>query len=99
MLFERERRNKLTWATPSSKIPPNFWDGCGYSYQYRGAQVSIRPAVSKGHNHSVISFRARDGFDCNLVHVESDRTPDRGPILLVHGAGVRSNIFCPPTET
>jgi lambda repressor-like predicted transcriptional regulator len=50
-----------------------------------------------------IPFTAGDGHACNLIHVtarrHSGREPTRGPVLLVHGAGVRANIFEPPVET
>jgi pimeloyl-ACP methyl ester carboxylesterase len=48
---------------------------------------------------TIIPFTAGDGFQCNLIHVEGDRPPTRGPVLLVHGAGVRANIFQAPVET
>lgn len=44
----------------------------------------------------VVPFTAGDGFACNLINVRGPREPDRGPVLLVHGAGVRANIFRPP---
>ncbi len=46
---------------------------------------------------TVIPFRAGDGFECNLIHVEGDQPAAKGPVLLVHGAGVRANIFRAPT--
>ncbi len=46
-----------------------------------------------------IAFQARDGFPCSLLHVLSDRPTPKGPVLLVHGAGVRANIFMPPVTT
>lgn len=46
---------------------------------------------------TVIPFRAGDGFECNLIHVEGDSPAPKGPVLLVHGAGVRANIFRAPT--
>ena len=45
-----------------------------------------------------IPFKALDNFDCNLLHHKSKLKPTKGPVLLVHGAGVRANIFNPPTE-
>ncbi|HLU90048.1 MAG TPA: alpha/beta fold hydrolase [Cyclobacteriaceae bacterium] len=45
----------------------------------------------------IINFEAADGFTCNLHHL-TGTSPTNGPVLLVHGAGVRSNIFNPPTE-
>jgi len=44
-----------------------------------------------------IEFEALDGFHCNLKHYLSP-SPTKGPIILVHGAGVRADIFCPPNE-
>lgn len=43
-----------------------------------------------------IPFRSLDGFECNLKHVISEKKATKGPLLLVHGAGVRANIFNPP---
>jgi hypothetical protein len=45
----------------------------------------------------IIEFKAFDGFKCHLQHLMGT-TPSKGPVLLVHGAGVRGNIFNPPTE-
>lgn len=44
----------------------------------------------------IVPFTAGDGRALNLIHVQGRRTPDQGPVLLVHGAGVRANIFRPP---
>ena len=43
-----------------------------------------------------VMFKAGDGRDLSLVHVRGSQAPARGPVLLVHGAGVRANIFRPP---
>src|SRR5690606_19015198 len=44
-----------------------------------------------------IEFESLDGFRCNLKHLlGTDVT--KGPVLLVHGAGVRADIFNPPTQ-
>ena len=48
---------------------------------------------------TIIPFTARDQFKCNLIHVEGRQTPSKGPVLLVHGAGVRANIFRAPVQT
>jgi pimeloyl-ACP methyl ester carboxylesterase len=48
---------------------------------------------------TVVPFTAADGMPLNLIHVRSPRPASRGPVLLVHGAGVRANLFRPPTET
>ncbi len=50
------------------------------------------------HREEIIPFRARDGLQCNLIHVQG-KTPHKGPVLLAHGAGVRANIFRAPVET
>lgn len=47
----------------------------------------------------IVPFTAGDGRPLNLVHVRGSKPPTRGPVLLVHGAGVRSNIFRPPVDT
>jgi pimeloyl-ACP methyl ester carboxylesterase len=51
------------------------------------------------HREDILPFRARDGFQCNLVHVQGETAPHKGPVLLVHGAGVRANIFRAPVQT
>lgn len=44
-----------------------------------------------------VPYRAGDGFQCNLVHwFDPDVRATEGPIILVHGAGVRANTFNPP---
>jgi pimeloyl-ACP methyl ester carboxylesterase len=48
-------------------------------------------------------FVALDGLRLNVKHAVN-RSPDalpavKGPVLLVHGAGVRANIFSPPVAT
>lgn len=48
----------------------------------------------------VIPFQTEDGMTCQLRHVRGETEPERGPVVLVHGAGVRSNIFrAPVAET
>jgi hypothetical protein len=49
-------------------------------------------------NFETVPFTAADGFECNLRHFVGDRKPTKGPVMLVHGAGVRANIFNPPNE-
>jgi pimeloyl-ACP methyl ester carboxylesterase len=48
---------------------------------------------------TVVPFTAVDGFRCNLIHVRGERPPSKGPVLLVHGAGVRANIFRARVQT
>ncbi|WP_218105730.1 alpha/beta fold hydrolase [Micromonospora inyonensis] len=47
----------------------------------------------------VVPFQADDGRPLNLVNVRGDRPPSRGPVLLVHGAGVSAEIFRAPIRT
>ena len=47
----------------------------------------------------IVPFEAGDGFQCNLIHVRGDQEPSKGPVILIHGSGVRANIFRPPVET
>jgi pimeloyl-ACP methyl ester carboxylesterase len=48
---------------------------------------------------TIVPFTAGDGFRCNLIHVQGERPPSKGPVLLVHGAGVRANIFRARVQT
>lgn len=47
----------------------------------------------------IVPFTAGDGFECNVIHVQGERPPTKGPVMLVHGAGVRANLFRAPVET
>jgi pimeloyl-ACP methyl ester carboxylesterase len=58
-----------------------------------------RAAKSPVLTERIVPFVAGDGFACNLIHVQGKEPPRRGPVMLVHGAGVRANIFRPPVET
>jgi len=49
-------------------------------------------------NVRIVPFEAGDGFPGNLVHIRGDRQPVKGPVLLVHGAGVRANLFRAPVQ-
>lgn len=44
----------------------------------------------------IIPFESRDGFSCNLWHLQTTGRPIKGPVLLVHAAGMRANSFNPP---
>ena len=50
------------------------------------------------HDFEVFPFDAYDGFNCNLWRLKNDGQMPQGPVLLVHGAGVRSNIFNAPND-
>ncbi len=44
----------------------------------------------------VVEFTAGDGLRCNVINVRGTSAA-KGPVLLVHGAGVRANIFRAPS--
>lgn len=51
------------------------------------------------HRTEVVPLVAKDGVPLSLVHVTlAERKPAKGPVLLVHGAGVRAELFRPPVE-
>jgi pimeloyl-ACP methyl ester carboxylesterase len=54
--------------------------------------------TSAARRRTILPFAAGDGYACRLIHIERDTPPTRPPVLLVHGAGVRSNIFLPPND-
>ncbi len=54
--------------------------------------------MSRTLNERTVPFEAGDGFPCNLIHIQGETHPSKGPVLLVHGAGVRANLFRPPVE-
>lgn len=54
--------------------------------------------IPMNNRFDTVPFEAFDGFKCNLKHYISDKPTPKGPVLLVHGAGVRSNIFNPPSD-
>jgi len=43
-----------------------------------------------------IPFVAADGIECDVIHVRGEQEPTKGPVLLVHGVGVRRQIWSPP---
>ena len=55
-------------------------------------------AIATTLRERTVMFRALDGLACNLLNVRGEATPDKGPVLLIHGAGVRANIFRAPTQ-
>lgn len=50
------------------------------------------------HLFDVFPFDSLDGFKCNLWRLRSEAPLPKGPVLLIHGAGVSSNIFNAPNE-
>lgn len=53
----------------------------------------------RNYMETTVPFTAGDGKELNLLHVRGEREPTRGPVMLVHGAGVRANIFRAPVKT
>jgi len=53
---------------------------------------------SPSRSETVIPFTTKDGFQCNLIHVEGSTPASKAPVLLSHGAGVRANIFRAPVD-
>jgi pimeloyl-ACP methyl ester carboxylesterase len=49
------------------------------------------------HSDEVFPFQTADGIECNVTHVTGPKAPTKGPVLLVHGVGVRTEIWRPPT--
>lgn len=62
------------------------------------SEPDIRPPTitRTDHRTEVVAFPADDGMLLTLVHVRGPREPHRGPVVLVHGAGVRAELFRPP---
>jgi hypothetical protein len=56
--------------------------------------MAVKPLTER-----IVPFQAEDGFALNLINVRGEAAPTRGPVLLVHGAGVRANIFRAPVAT
>jgi len=56
------------------------------------------PTGKQNYTERIIPFTAGDGMLLNLINVQGERSPSKGPVLLVHGAGVRANIFRAPVD-
>ena len=57
-----------------------------------------RPTTRADHVSTYHGLAADDGLPLNLLQVRGRREPTRGPVMLVHGSGVRAEIFRPPVE-
>ena len=64
---------------------------------FAGELWSVYGARGPGVSEQVIEFAAGDGLQLNLINVRGSSPPTKGPVLLVHGAGVRANIFRAPS--
>ncbi|MFW2544948.1 hypothetical protein ACN2XU_20130 [Primorskyibacter sp. 2E107] len=54
---------------------------------------------SSHYDTRTIPFRTADGLTLSVTNLRGPTPPTRSPVLLVHGAGVRGNIFNAPVET
>ena len=61
--------------------------------------MQTQPASPSRYTETLVPFLAGDGRSLNLHHVRGAQEPTKGPVLLVHGAGVRANIFRAPVAT
>jgi len=57
---------------------------------------TVRPTTRADHVSEIVHLSALDGRPLTLVHVTGRQPPTRGPVIVVHGAGVRAEIFRPP---
>lgn len=53
--------------------------------------------TAAAHTDERFAFKTADGVECNVIHVKGPNAPTKGPVLLVHGVGVRTEIWRPPT--
>lgn len=60
--------------------------------------VRQKTAAEQNYTERVVSFVAGDGMPLNLINIRGAKPPNKCPVLLVHGAGVRANIFRAPVE-
>ena len=61
-----------------------------------GGTVTVTAATRL--QERTIPFTAGDGFQLNLINIRGDTEPVKGPVLMLHGAGVSANIFRPPNQ-
>jgi pimeloyl-ACP methyl ester carboxylesterase len=55
-----------------------------------------RPTSRADHVTEIVHLTALDGRPLTLVHITGQWPPTRGPVIVVHGAGVRAELFRPP---
>jgi pimeloyl-ACP methyl ester carboxylesterase len=83
-----------------------------FDYAKRSARawkIGARPLASKArrrtlarvkheYDERIVTVPTADGRSCNVINVRGRTPPSRPPVLLVHGAGVRANIFRAPVD-
>ena len=55
-------------------------------------------SVIREYDERIVTVQTADGRPCNVINVRGPTPPTRRPVLLVHGAGVRANIFRAPVD-
>ena len=55
-------------------------------------------SVKGEYEERTVAVPTADGRTCNVINVRGRTPPTRLPVLLVHGAGVRANIFRAPVD-
>lgn len=83
--------------------PRMRWGGQPEFPDARGAEAIMLRGRLAGEWHEVpghpalrrriLPFRAGDGYPCTLHNVRGEHEPTRGPVLMIHGTGVRGDIF------
>jgi hypothetical protein len=53
--------------------------------------------TARAHTDELFELDIADGVPCNVIRVKGPKAPTKGPVLLVHGVGVRTEIWRPPT--
>ncbi len=57
-----------------------------------------RLTQNPAYQERLVPFSAGDGLPLTLINIRGETPPSLGPVLVVHGAGVRANIFCAPVD-
>ena len=53
-------------------------------------------ATGATHTDETFPLHTADGVKCFVTHVRGPKEPTKGPVMLVHGVGVRNEIWRPP---
>lgn len=55
--------------------------------------------MSSALNERIVPYTTGDGREYNMINVRGTAEPTKAPVIVVHGAGVRANIFRAPVKT